>query len=340
MKLEAHQIEDWVSRHFEYKYSKNKTQLRICNPDGDKRFNLYINLIAEENKRGIVSNWVHDFRPKHQDYDGSFIKFVMNYKNLSYYKALADVGGAPSAARRLLQRNRIRDLKKEKDEKPQEHLKLPEHSQEFGDSGKKLERAYRRYLYGRGVSDDVISRNRLYYTPSTIVFPYFEYDDLVYWQERFVMNKRFNFPDESVTGLSKSDFLYGFDNVEYGCESVVVVESIFNCLGIGGDCVATGGAMMSRNSLQVKKLVSFESGLVVLAPDADEAGILSIKKNYFVLRDKVRKLAYSIPPDPDIDWNDMDSECPGSSRSYIENNVYNLNAGSLTRLLNRINLRK
>jgi DNA primase len=144
-----------------------------------------------------------------------------------------------------------------------------------------------------------------------------EYDEVVYWQSRELLDKMFMFPDLETTGLAKTDYLYNFDEVLQPCECLVVVESIFNCLSIGEDCVATGGAKIPDRAKQIIKLKLLDPKVIVLAPDNDEAGLTSLRDNYYILKDHFR-LAYCLPP-KGLDWNDLDvKNGHGTARRYIE----------------------
>ena len=55
MHVSSRQIISWVSKNFRSKTSKGGQQLRICNPDGDKRYNLFINTKKEKNRKGEVN---------------------------------------------------------------------------------------------------------------------------------------------------------------------------------------------------------------------------------------------------------------------------------------------
>jgi len=315
IKLTSQQIEKWIASQFQYKRRSHGRQIVINNPfDADNDYHLWISTtetpLKKGPRKGQMGYWVVDHRPG--KFKGSLFKFIMEYKKCSYSQAVSELTSARGKdLKHLLRQNR-----QEEKEIPESTIKLPAFSKLISVESKELANAAAlNYLHGRAIIDEVLTSALLHFTPVSIVFPYLEYGEMVFWQERELLNKRFLFPDEHATGLAKTDYLYGFDNVEPK-EDVIVVESIFNCLSIGSDCVATGGATISGK--QPQKFRALLPRYVVLAPDGDKAGRQSLVKNYFLLKDTF-KLGFCLPPDPDLDWNDMDSlHGPGTARSYIE----------------------
>lgn len=338
VKLTSDQIENWVAQNFEFKRRSHGHQLAICNPfDGDNGFHLWISTQETALKKGPLKGkinfWVHDFRPG--GHNSSFLGFVKKYRKISFSQAVAEVTGHNQKDVRALLRGlrRKQEAKEVEEEQPaiddEESIKLPSISAPLweGTTSKAKEFAIN-YLYSRKINNEQIERNKLYYTPTTIVFPYFEYGYVVYWQERSVISKEFNFPNESETGLLKTDYIYGFDDAEPH-NDLIVVESIFNKLSVGEDCVASGGAILAGRQLQ--KIRALNPKNVILAPDNDKAGIISLIKNYFFLK-MYFPIAYSIPPD-NMDWNDMDKNYGvGSARKYIEENTHRMTIPILARM--------
>lgn len=320
IKLTGTQIENWVSNNFRYKRASRGRQLVICNPfDGDDDFHFWISTeetaLKQGPRKGHKGFWVHDFRPGRKEYQSSFFKFVSRYRNISYQQAVAEVTGLSSTDIKLALRETKRATqKKEEEEKEDVEVVLPSCTKPLKDDKSRMADVVRHYLSTRLVDQERIEKHNLHYSPGTILFPYYEFGVLVFWQEREIMNKRFNFPDESKTGLSKTDYLYNFDNVEIPGSPVIVVESIFNAISLFENTVATGGATIAGR--QPKKLQMLDPAYVILAPDNDEAGIKSLKDNYFLLKDKF-KLAYSLPP-PNLDWNDYEQQNrKGSAAIYL-----------------------
>jgi hypothetical protein len=318
VRITPSQIEDWVARNFKYKKRSNGRQLVINNPFcEDKGYHFWISTEERESKNGKVGYWVHDFRTS--EYNTSFIGFVKRYKGVTFFEALADVCGQSKGSLRDALRRSRRSKEDDEEEEQIRHLELPEMSKPFRGTESKVRDLALRYLKSRCISEEIAME--LYYTPTTIVFPYIEYGSLVYWQEREILRKKFNFPNEAKTGLAKTDYLYNFDNVEQPYGNVVIVESIFNCLSIGDGTVATGGAVIPGGSKQIMKLVALLPKLVVLAPDRDKAGIDSLLSNFLILRKALScSFAYCLPPKGVKDWNQMDQVSGvGSARDYVAN---------------------
>lgn len=349
IKFTPQQIEAWVGRHFKYKRRSRGRQLCVTNPfDNDDGYHLWISTVPAipKPKPGVqrqMGYWVHDFRPGH--YSGSLISFVKKFKKISYYQAVADIiGGDPKSVKEVLQKLRIErrsDIEPEPEKSVEEReVELPRGSKLFEENDSSMVRQVAsNNLRRRGVSEEEAIRLKLGYTSTTLVFPYYEFGVLVYWQERDILQKRFNFPDEKVTGLLKTDYLYNFDNVEFSGDHVVVVESIFNCISLGDNCVASGGATIVGRQLQ--KLLALDVNAIILAPDLDDAGIKSLRLNFFELRRiGVKRIAYCLPPYGllefnEKDWNDYEIRYgPGSAKKYMESHTFELNLGVFTRLSN------
>ena len=342
MKISPHQIEAWVAKNFDYK--KKSRQIRINNPfDDDDDYHFWIALfedISRNDPKKRPRYYVHDFRPGHGANDGSFVQFVRKYhrkrhrKDLSYFEAVAEITGvAPKDIRDELRRVRAEAQDEGQEELPgEEDITLPKGAKPLSDDTDKSQARGMalNYLAGRKVNKDLVERHKLHYTATSVVFPYFEYGILVYWQERETLNKVFMFPDELTTGLGKTDFLYNFDNVEQPTECVVIVESIFNCIGIGDNCMASGGATVGGK--QVNKLRTLAPRTVVLAPDNDDAGRKSLRENYFLLKSDFR-IAYCFPHPDFNDWNDLDkAKGQGASRLYVEHNTRECNMRTIMRM--------
>lgn len=332
--IKPQQIEAWVKRFFEYKRRSRGRQLAICNPfDGDDGFHFWISLEETTTKKhDVLDYYVHDWR--HSRNNSSFIGFVKKFRNISYFEALKEVCGESS---RSLRDHLRKDVQTEEvEEKQESYIKLPELSESFDGTSSRVRSIALGYLRRRGILEEDVGRSQLYYTPSTIVFPYIEYGDLVYWQERSFLDKQFNFPNEHDTGLAKTDFLYNFDNVEQPDGVVIIVESIIDCINIGDGCVATGGAIISPDSKQVSKLVALSPRMVILAPDHDKAGVDSLLVNYNLLKSRLGcRIGFAIPPFGE-DWNDLEKRGRGEARKYLVGNSMAINLRALLGLREQV----
>jgi len=286
------QIESWVSRHFDYKLLTHKNQIRICNPDGDTKYHLWIS---------TDQALVHDFRPNHQQWDGSFLKFVADYREISFTDAVKEVCGENSIIsgyQRAVDSGSISEN--------DDIISLPEGCKPLrkGSGGQPLAwKTCMKYLMKkRGLPKESIFKANIHFLGTHIVVPYYQYDMIVFWQMRQVVSKVFTFPPNS--SVSAGDFLYGFDDVEPRGE-IMITESIFDALSIGSGAVSTGGASLKDGQVRLLKALSPET--VILAPDNDEAGIRSIQKDYYSLVKQskiVSDIKYCLPLEGK-DWNDM-----------------------------------
>jgi len=318
--LTADHITAWVNQHFESKRSGK--QLRICNPDGqDDGYHLWISLTKTPSKNGRVDFWVHDFRPNHQTYDGSFLHFVAKYRKISYRQAVKEVCGDAVDLRSLL----AREEKVEIEEPTRNLIELPSGAVPIEDPTDPFQALALSYLHSRGFDVQAARRYRLQCTVDSIIFPYYEFDDLVYWQSRSLLGKTFNFP----SGTTKSDYLFGYDFCEPG-DVMGIVESAYNAMALGENVVASGGASLNDNSL--RKIRLLKPSKIVLAPDNDEAGKKSLRANYFLLKPLAAELYVSLPP-PNVDWAEiLEKEGAEAARHCYECNQRKLTIAEVCRL--------
>jgi hypothetical protein len=306
-------ITAWVYKNFpDCKPRKNGDELRINNPfNGDAGYHFNISVIkAKAHDWRGDADWV-GYNPNTGKLNyRTFIRFVQQYLTLkhgrcSFSEAVQDILGTSSGTRALWKWHKTRLMPECKENVS---LALPEGTLEFGKSSK-LTSGLLSWLESRGVDEKKINKYKIMYCGLNVVWPYFEYDELCYWQSRSRINKIFRFPPESV-GVTKGQFLYGFDQIE-PASYIIITESIFNCLTLEDQCLATGGA--SLTNIQVKKirLLGPKDG-IILAPDYDKAGIESVLHNAALLQPLNYKIYYALPPvvklpngDLSNDWNDL-----------------------------------
>jgi len=296
------QILSWVIKHFDYK--DGDEQVRICNPDGDTNFCMTIS------KSKAV---VHDFRPNHQQYDGSFIKFVSAYKNISIREAINEICGDNII---------LSKQQEEVDEKIENEIELPQGSKSLRENDnsmiRKLSMGY--LINERGFDEKTIFKYNIHYCGTNIVVPYYQFDSLVFYQSRQVLSKEFRFPNAGDAG----DYLFGFDNVE-PCTDLIIVESAFNAMSVGNNCVSTGGASVKPNQIKLIKILN--PSRIILAPDNDAAGVKSLEKDFHSLNKLFSNIYYSLSifnKDKKIDWNDM-LKMNMNVKKYIYDNMKKLN---------------
>lgn len=306
IRITPQQIINWMARHLDYKSRKGGTELVLNNPfDGDNGWHMNINTV-----KGVV----HDWRPGHQHFDGSFVRFVQKYKNCSFFEALRDICGQGVDLRAILRPHKVEEI----EEEPQEpNFELPAGTTPFRKDGDSMiRRIALTYLGSRGITEETAKKYNLHYNANMVYFPYNEYGVQVYWQGRSILGKQFEFP-EVTADIGKTSFLYGFDNCEPR-EPIIINESIIDSITLGDHAAASGGAGMSLK--QAKKIRAIGPNIVILAPDRDYEGVMSIQGNLELLSSVLENVEYKmvLPPAPFKDWNEMWRENP---RAYVDANL-------------------
>jgi hypothetical protein len=283
-----HQIKAWVAKHFEFKVKKRGTELRICNPydaPRDTKFHVFIN---------VHKAMVNDFRPNHKyGVSGTFLNFVKNYRKISFHAATREVMGVDIDPRTHLFEDVV-----VKDEGPRQFVELPKGFQLLDKSNDRIAISVRAYLHRRMISDEQISQFGMGYDGLNVVFPYYEFGDIVYWQSRSITAKKFNFPPDS----SQAQFIYGFDIIDPDYPTILT-ESIMNSLMFEHG-VSMGSCAISV--AQKKRLKASGTQDIIVAFDNDEAGLKGISKYFPLLKDDFN-LYYSITDD-EADWNKVAQE--------------------------------
>ena len=280
-KIQPNQIEAWVSNYFpdyERKVDKNgEVWLLISNPfytNDKKKFNISTHRAMCHDWRGDEF-WAGPPNPKTGKLNRSFVKFVKLYKNVTYSQAITEIVGAKDAWKYIHPSNII-----DKEEITKLEVEIPKTAVSLSkEPDNEINAILITYLKKRGYSIEQIELDMLMRNGFSVLWPYFEYEELVYWQSRNIMNKVFEFPpttiekDGKVVGRlehSKSDFLYGFDGVKYN-QYVVIAEAIFCKMSLGDNAVATCGSDIS--DMQISKLALKKPKAVILAGDMDKTGI-------------------------------------------------------------------
>lgn len=340
LKPTQEQIASWIEANFDHKTRKRGLEYIINNPfNGDTGYHFNINI-----EEGLCHDWRGD------DWAGghskTFIRFVQLYRDCTYVQAIQEVCGGditPEAILGKLRRDK-NNSRAEEVEAHQDDISMPPGSLPLWEQSDKLAGMLKKWLGGRGVDNQMVEEYRLHSHGTCVVWPYYEYDGLVYWQERNSLNKVFRFPPEDI-GVTKGMFLYGFDRVEPS-SYVIVTEAIFGSMTLGDQCVASGGASLTE--LQANKLRSFNPvDGIVLAPDNDKAGIESIISNYSKLKGYQYRLFYSLPPQIEYrqngesnitkDWNDLVKVMSRRDiRTRFEDAILPLNEVQIVKLLGRL----
>jgi len=305
MHLTGDHILTWLKKHFDdYKVRKNGVEVVIANPWGDSGKHFNISLVEKEIGTGKDKRkgyWVHDWRPGHQEHDGSFFRFVSDYKNITYRDAVKEVCGIAIDPRTFFNKEN------ETEEKLPEEVEvaLPNSARSIADESDST--AYNmavNYLKSRAITLEEAKQAFIHYDSTSIILPYVEFGVVVYWMRRSLVGKIFEYPE----GSSKTEFLYGFDNAEPG-DPLIVVEAAIDSISIGPGAVATGGATISKR--QVRKARSLNPSVVILGGDNDQPdargirpGVNAVLDNYELLRPYF-EIYFAFPKDPYKDWNDL-----------------------------------
>lgn len=342
-KLPPDKIVAWITKHFEVKPRKEDQEYRINNPfNGDTGYHFNINPSKAVCHDWRGNEWAGPINPKTGKRNCSFIKFVRLYKNCGFLEAIQDVLQGSGNARDYL-----KPFGRTDDEEAKKKLavELPRGAVLITESKDKQALMLRKWLWSRGYTDEHIKKHELYHLGMEVIWPYFEFDVLVYWQSRSRVSKRFNFPSLEIrddngkiigtTDGSKGDFLYGFDDTRCA-EYVIITEAIFDQHTLGDQALASGGAILTRNQIKKLKILGPKDG-IILSPDMDEAGIKSVLSNYELLKNTGYDLYYSLPPlaagKTKNDWNALGKDIGFDAvRSVHDNNITKITSREFTKL--------
>jgi hypothetical protein len=347
IELPENKIRAWVAENFEFKERKNGEWLLICSPfTSDTEFKMGINP-----KTGIVNywpgnEWAGPVNPKTGKRNRHFLNFVRIFLNCSYTQAASAVLGKDV---------RFYKTAPEQKEIDPYQIELPKTARPFDLTPHKITSSLMKWLQSRGYTTEEILANKLHYSMSMEVYwPYYEYEELVYWQSRSRINKTFRFPptemldkEGNVIGKSpssKGDFLYGFDDIE-SASYLILTEAIFDKNTIGEQALASGGAILTNNQINKIKLLGPKRG-IILAPDNDKAGLRSILSNAAALSRIGYKIYFSTPPSLPYktaegkqaftkDWNELYTKLKWSRkeiRSQLDSSIKPINSTQLVAL--------
>lgn len=346
--IQPSQVSAWVNRYFpDHKLRKGGEQIRINNPfvyDDDYHLEISTTKLVVNDFRG--NSWIGVDPVTGNRRKCTFLRFVQLYLTkirgtCSYRKAVEDVAGMAASYSALAGYR-----KPEKEAEQNSNLKLPDGSKPINtDDPDVLEKIVLNYLHKkRGLTNEKIAKYQMMSSGTQIVWPYYEFDELVYYQSRSIVNKKFQYPPESV-GVTKGQFLYGFDLVE-PAGHITITEAFIDCQTLEEQCIATGGGNMTP--AQAVKLRLLNPSSIVLAPDNDEAGIKSILYNAKLLDRFI--IYYSIPPKIEYkdeagetkltkDWNDILVNTSENPLHLMEKGIQRLGAIQKLRLTDLISSR-
>lgn len=299
------QIESWIESNFpDYKTRNSKKRgliYLVDNPTIPGDSGYHIGISAEQ-------GWVNDYRPQYR-LKCSFIKFVSIVNNSSYHDAIKEICGKDTDIKAIFRKFNIKEDESAVNEIEEQKFEMPSGLTLLskGDKDSMMYKMALGYLNKRQVSLEEAISSKVMYGVDQICFPYIEFDEIVYYQIRQISQKRFEFPDEAETGRAKTDYVWGFDNIE-PYSRLYVFESIYNSYMVYPFGIAMGGATLDGR--QLKKIKALNPSEIVLCGDRDMAGISGIIKNYNVLRKDFRNIFYCVPPkslknEPIDDFNKM-----------------------------------
>lgn len=305
MRFSPNQVVGWVRRHFKNnKMAANGQYIIIESPfsDSDKlKFNIKIDGSLCHDWRGDA--WAGRRNVMTGKQNRTFLNFVRTYLKCTIREAIESIQSCSAGVPEY-------EEPQQEEEQTATDIKLPPGSLPLWDSPNKLAASLvLNWLASRGIDFELVKKYQIHHQSTDAVWPYYEYGEFVYWQSRAMTSKIFSFPSEKEHGVSKTMFLYNFDDINHN-DDVVIVEAIFGAMTIDQQTVATGGACMSP--LQMRKLKLLNPKRVILAADYDDAGIKSVIENSTMLMAEGYNVYYSLPIRQEYapheftnDWNDM-----------------------------------
>ncbi len=335
LKIPAKKIVAYIENKFEHTRRRDGEEYVINNPltyDTGKHFNINVEKAVCHDWRG--DEWAGPVNPKTGRRNCSFVNFV----------ALVEKVSAGEALRLIMGQDYI-TFKSEVNKLPvvKEQMDLPKGAKPLLESTYGERDMLLRWLKSRGYSEKEIATANIHHVGVDVIWPYYEYEELVYWQSRSRLNKRFNFPsseifddDGNLAGkreFGKGDYFYGFDQIEPG-SYIVITEGIFDAHTIGAQALASGGALLTSSQVKKLKLLNPAKG-VILAPDNDAAGVHSAITNSQKLRQAGISSYISLPPDAVKDWNELVTEksvAKPQIRIMFDEKIQPLNAITINKL--------
>jgi hypothetical protein len=258
-------------------------------------------------------------------------------KGISFRQAVREVCGYDLDPRQMFMR-RKKQLEGIEEVADEDETTLPEGAVSL-DVEKPYKNIIMAYLNRRKINEDLARSFNLHYTLSTVVFPYYEFEVLVYWQSRDISSKIYMFPPP-MEGISKSQVLYGFDHIETDSD-IYIVEGNMEVLTLGDDTAGIGGSLISEE--QVKKMRLLSPKRIVWAMDNDQEGLVGIRKGYKIVKRLMPDIpqSYVVPPKEHNgkkikDWNDMAiAGCVEDARRYSRANIKPVSMSSISSFIRR-----
>lgn len=342
IKIPPNKILAYIKKRFDYKERRDGEELVICNPlNMDSGYHFNINI-----EKGICHDWRGDLwagpiNAKTGKRPCNIIRFVTLYEKCSVSEAIS----------KLLDGDNVSNYQEPSKEYKEYDIELPPNKQFKETETDTIPAMLKNWLHRRGYTAEDITNNDLRYSGTEVIWPYYEFESIVYWQSRSYLNKKFRFPSPDVRDdsgniigkihASKGQFLYGFDDITAG-QHVIITEAIFDKHTLGEQTLASGGAALTENQILKLRLLNPKKG-IILAPDNDKAGLKSLITNYNLLESLNYKTYYSLPPlvgENKTDWNELFEKYKKSKkeiRDIFEKNIKVLNIKEKVRVLELVN---
>lgn len=248
--------------------NKNSNEFSVNSPfTPDTKSRLSFSYVKNHSKipDGIYFN---DFKARgtldDDLYKGHFYKFV---KLLKDFKTLDEAKFyylsnfmTMSLSDSLIKPKNEEDVTEEQEKKKIWKINFPEDTHKFD---RKKHGEYYRYLLSRGLTEEIIDRNKIYINTKSkrIIFPIYEFDDLIFYIGRTIIplvKKEFRWKKVSASEMSP---IWNLDNVD--SPTCAVFESIMDAIHIHNG-VATLTAFVNEEMIDKILNKGFTKIIVVM----------------------------------------------------------------------------
>lgn len=344
IQIPTNKVITYIKKNFEYKERRNGEEYIICNPfNGDSGFHFNINP-----EKGVCHDWRGDeWAGKPNSKTGkrscNILRFISLYEKCTISEAI----------KILLDGETLNIDTNERRTFDEQEVELPNNKKLIENQEDELAKILISWLQRRSYTLDDIEKYDLRYFGTDVIWPYYEFDILVYWQSRSYLNKKFRFPSPNVfdkggekiaeVKAKKGEFLYGFDDIEVS-NYIIITEAIFDKYTLGEQTLASGGAALTSEQLTKIRLLNPKNG-IILAPDSDKAGLTSILQNFALLKSLDYPLYFALPDDmgdDKTDWNKLFETYKMSKkqiRAMFDKNIKKLTTSSIVKLSDVINMK-
>jgi len=234
----------YVESIFPNAKGRGNERIVLCPFCGETKGHLYIN---------VAKGAIHCFRCGYSAYAPIFIE---DLKFLGYSVDFP-----------------VTELSLPKEEKAPGELRLPLDYRRLDEKNCKSWFAdrVRSYLYGRGITDELITRHCIGYSlqgkyAARCIIPFYERGKLVYFVARSIVNAKVKILNPPAKFAKKSEVLFNIDFARQH-KRVVICEGVFDAMSVGENAVCLLGKTISY--VQLMKLLSIPAEEFVVMLDAD-----------------------------------------------------------------------